>query len=335
MVGPQDEYNERRLRIQWLLKAKQILVDNDALDPAYNNLADLADEAQRPDMVLVRNAARRNANGVEILSNLSLQKEQVDVMQDAKLLIQDVPGVYGSQMGQAQGGVTANSAMTTLVEQGMISMGELNDNYRNARRMVFEALMALIVEDYSEANLQVTLGEGSAKRIVTLNTVDEQGMPQNMVGEAPIRVGLSDAASSPAARAQQQTQISEIIKSLGNMPQAVAVLVPPFIKASGMDSETRRQVVEDFRKAMGMPAGGDRAARAEADKQAAASAQQTQQITMAGNQAKLDQEHAKAAKLMSEAELNAARIEQMQREQGASMQRDQHIQDALTAANTP
>jgi hypothetical protein len=153
--------------------------------------------------------------------------------------------------------------MTTLVEQGMISMGELNDNYRNARRMVFEALMELIVEDYSEANLQVTLGEGSAKRIVTLNTVDEQGMPQNMVGEAPIRVGLSDAASSPAARAQQQTQISEIIKSLGNMPQAVAVLVPPFIKASGMDSETRRQVVEDFRKAMGMPAGGDRAARAD------------------------------------------------------------------------
>jgi hypothetical protein len=38
---------------------------------------------------------------------------------------------------------------------------------------------------------------------------------------------------------------------------------------------------------------------------------------------------------MSEAELNAARIEQMQREQGASMQRDQHIQDALTAASTP
>ena len=47
-------------------------------------------------------------------------------------------------MGQAQGGVTANSAMTTLVEQGMISMGELNDNYRNARRMVFEALMGML-----------------------------------------------------------------------------------------------------------------------------------------------------------------------------------------------
>ena len=32
MLDPQDEYNERRMRIQWMLKAQQIMVDSDALD---------------------------------------------------------------------------------------------------------------------------------------------------------------------------------------------------------------------------------------------------------------------------------------------------------------
>lgn len=331
MINPQDEYNERRLRVQWLLKARQILVDNDALDPAYNNLADLADEAQRPDMILVRNAMRKNANGVEILSNLSLQKEQVDVMNDAKMLIQDVPGVYGSQMGQAQGGVTANSAMVTLVEQGMISMGELNDNYRNARRLVFENLMDLIVEDHDQADLQVMVGEGGSRRMVVLNTINpETQLPENIVKEAPIRMGLSDTASSPAARAQQQTQISEIIKSLGNMPQAVAVLVPPFLEASALDSETRRQAAEDFRKVMGLPSGGDRAARQQAEQQQAQQAAQQQQTAQATAAATLAEQQAKADKLLADADLSKAKAAEIRMAPAAN---DQVINDALAEAN--
>ena len=331
MISPQDEYNDRRLRIQWMLRARQILVDNDALDPAYNNLSDLADEAQRPDMILVRNAMRKNANGVEILSNLSLQKEQVDVMNDAKLLIQDVPGVYGSQMGQAQGGVTANSAMVTLVEQGMISMGELNDNYRNARRMVFENLMDLIVEDHDQADLQVMVGEGASRRMVVLNTIHpETQLPENIVKEAPIRMGLSDTASSPAARAGMQTQISEIIKSLGNMPQAVAVLVPAFIESSALDSETRRQVAEDFRKVAGLPSGGDRAARQQAEKAQQEQGAQQQQAAQATAAAALAEQQAKATKLLADADFSKARASQIRQDPAAN---DQAINDALAEAN--
>lgn len=110
MKSPQDEYNERRLRIQWLLKARQIQVDNDALDLTKNNWEDLANNAMRPDMLLVLNAARRNNNAVKVENNLQLQQEQVVVMQDAKQLIQDVPGVYSSQLGNAPQGVTSGVA---------------------------------------------------------------------------------------------------------------------------------------------------------------------------------------------------------------------------------
>jgi len=332
MIAPQDEYNERRLRIQWLLKARQILVDNDALDAKYNNYEDLADEAQRPDMVLVRNAARRNANGVEIMSNFSLQKEQVEVMQDAKNLIQDVSGVYPVQMGQAQSGVTAGVAIAGLVEQGIVAMGELNDNYRNSRRMVFENLMDLIVDDHSAAELRVMIGEASSRRVVVLNTFDPQGMPVNMVKDAPIRMGMSDVPNSPAARMQQQTQISEIIKSLGNMPQAVAVLVPPFLESSALDTETRRQAAEDFRKVMGLPAGGDKQARLEADKAAAAAAQEAKAVQQQAQQAELDEQRAKVAKLVSAAELDVAKVEEIR---ARIEQQEQSINDALAEADAP
>lgn len=330
MISPQDEYNDRRLRIRWLLHARQILVDDDALSAKYNNIEDLADEVMRPDMVLVRNAARRNANGVEILSNLQLQKEQVDVMQDAKLLIQDVPGVYGSQLGMAQGGVTANSAMQTLVEQGMISMGEMNDNYRNARRMVFESLLDLIVEDHSEADLKVMVGEGASRRVVVLNTFDPEWMPKNMVKDAPVRVGMSDIPSSPAARAQQTTMLSEVIKSLGNMPQAVATLVPPLLDTSALDSETRRQAVQDFRKVMGMPPGGDRTAREQMEADASKRAQDQAAMAQKAQQTQLEEQIAKVKKLLSEVELNAAKVKEIQ--SGISAQQ-QNIEGALAEAD--
>jgi hypothetical protein len=330
MISPQDEYNDRRLRIRWLLRARQILVDDDALSTKYNNIEDLADEAMRPDMVLVRNAARRNANGVEILSNLSLQKEQVDVMQDSRMLIQDVPGVNNPQMGASGGGVTANSAMQTLVEQGLITLGELNDNYRNSRRMVFENLLDLIVEDHCEAELRVMIGEGSARRVVVLNTYDEKGLPVNWVKDAPVRVGLSDVPSSPAARAQQQVMLSEIIKSLGGQPQAVAVLVPPFLEASPLDSETRRQAVEDFRRVSGLPPGGDRAARQAADQMQAQEAQVQKALTMERAQAEVNELKAKAEKLIADAQKALAEAE---RARAQAQQTDSMVDEALAEAD--
>lgn len=311
MRSPQDEYNERRLRIQWLLKARQVLVDNDALDLEKNNWEDLANNVMRPDMLLVLNAGRRNVNAVNVASNLSLQKEQVDVMQDAKQLIQDVPGVYSSQLGNAPAGITSGVALSGLVEQGIIAMGELNDNYRHSRRMVYENLLELIVEDHDTANLQAELGEGMSRRIVVLNTVDENGIPVNTVKDAPVRVGLSDVPSSPAARMQQQTQMSEIMKSLGNNQAAVMALLAPYLELTNMDSETRKRAIEDIRRLSGLPPDGDRATRAKQAEAAAAEAQKAAQQNDAIAAAGLDAQHATVAKITTDAELNVAKADQI------------------------
>lgn len=326
MVSPQDEYNERRLRIQWLLKARQVTADNDALDLEKNNWVDLANNIQRPDMLLILNAGRKNANGVTVQSNLQLQREQYEAMQDSKTLIQDVPGVYGAQLGQAQGGVTANSAMQTLVDQGVTSMGELNGNYKMGRRMVYELLLDLIVEDHGTANLQIFTGQGTSRRPVVLNTMDKQGKPVNSTKDSPVRVGLSDAPTTASARAQNQTLITEIIKAMSGNPQGAAVLVPAFIESSGLDSETRRQASEDFRKVMGLPPAGSRQARAQADQQAQADSQRKSESAARIEAANLDLMHAKVADTIAAVELKDA---QAQAALAKTAEPDMSLQDPL------
>jgi len=334
MISPQDEYNERRLRIQWLLKARQVTVDNDALDQEKNNFVDLENNVQRPDMLLILNAARKNANGVVISSNLSLQREQLEAMQDAKQLIQEQPGVYGSQLGQAQGGVTANSAMQTLVEQGVTSMGELNDNFRMGRRMVYEAILELINQDHATRDLKVSTGIGAARRVVVLNTVDKQtGAPINQTKDVPIRVGMSDAPTTQSARAAQATQVSEIIKALAFNPQAAAVMVTPYLEAANLDSETKRQTIEDFRKAVGMPPVSSRAARAAADQAAAAEASKQGAMKEALAAATVDKAHAEVAETISKTELNdAAAKEKLAKAAVATTPLQDHLQQLIAEA---
>lgn len=262
MMSPQMEYNARRIRINWLLRARQIILDNDALDTKANTLKEVADQVMRPDMTVVLKGERANKSesAFRVGNALELQKEQIEVMQDAKQLIQDVPGVYGSQLGQAASGVTSGIANSLLIEQGATAMGDLNDNYRSSRKLVFELLLDNIVNRHLTMNLAVMIGRGSSRRQVILNQVDKaSGTIVNNVADAPIRVGLGEVPSSPAFRMQQQAQIATIIGALQANPAAVNVLSPTFIEAT--DIPNRMELADDLRRASGMPTTGDKAAQ--------------------------------------------------------------------------
>lgn len=306
MISPQDEYNARRLRINWLLRARQITIDNDALDTKANTLSEVADGIMRPDLTVVLNASRTNADAFRVSNSLALQKEQVDVMQDAKQLIQDVPGVYGSQLGQAQSGVTSGIANSLLIEQGAVAMGDLNDNYRYSRRLVFENLLELIVEDHSAANMQVAIGRGSARRVVVLNAWDPQtSSVVNNVKDAPMRVGLGEVPNTPAFRMQQQQQIAGIINAMAQNPKAVAVLTPSFIEAT--DLPNRMELADDIRRASGLPTAGDKAAQEAMQQQATEDAKRQQALMEQAAQLELEDKAAKVQETQSKTALNQAK----------------------------
>jgi hypothetical protein len=305
MISPQDEYNERRQMIHWMLKARQIQVESDALDTRYNTLADLADEASRPDFMAVLDPNRKNENALKIGNDLSLQKEQVDVMQDAKQLIQEVPRIYSTQLGNAPAGVTSGIAINSLTEQGMVAMAELNDNYTLARRLVHEQLLDMIMEDHLAVNLPVTLGQGMSKRVVVLNTFDPQtNMPVNQVKDANVKVGLADVPNTPAYRMQEQQQLGTIIQALSNNPQAIAVLTPAYIEGSSLAN--RGELADDLRRIAGLPTSGDRQGQQQLAQQRAAQSAQQQAAQQQAQQVALEKAQADTTKTQADAERQAA-----------------------------
>jgi hypothetical protein len=339
MISPQQEYNERRSKLLWLLKAKQVFVDADALDDKYNSLAELAAEAMRPDAMFVLNPGRLNRpNGLKIEMNGQLQKEQVDVMQDAKQLIQDVPGIYSTMLGDAPTGVTSGLAINSLVEQSMVSLGEVNDNYRYARRMVGEALQSLIGEDLQARDLQMRIGEGKKARVVVLNTMDDMGLPKNQVKDAPVKVGLHDVPSTPAYRMQQQQSISQALQAVGANPAASVLLTAALIDSS--DIPNHAEYASWLRKQAGIPEPGTAD-----DDQAQEQEMQAQQVQAAAMQlqaeaaaAKIARDKAAAEQAQSAAQLNLARAEQVQVDtmlapaQQQAANENQLIDDALAEA---
>lgn len=328
MISPQDEYNERRLRIQWLLKARQIQLDNDALDPTYNTIADVADAIMRPDLQIITNPNRQNRNSeaVKIGNQLSLQTEQFNVMQDSKELIQHTAGRFNSQLGSAQ--VQSGIANSILVEQGEQAMAEMNDNYVFFRRGVFEALAEEIVQDHLNEQLTVMVGTGKARRPIVLNTWDPQtGQPKNQVKDANVKVAVSDTPATPAFRQQTQNNIATIISALGGNPQAVAVLTPSFLESSNIPN--RQQVADDFRKAVGMPLAGDKAGQEQAEKAQAAQAQKAAQIQDEMAMAKVLDTKATAQSKAATARLNVAQAIEI--EQRLQQQADLRQRAAVTA----
>lgn len=332
MIQPQDEYNERRQMINWMLKARQMQVDDDALSTEYNTIADLQDTAGRPDMTVVMNANRKNVNALKIGNDLTLQKEQLEVMQDAKQLIQDVPRIYSTQLGDAPRGVTSGIAINSLTEAGAMAMGELNDNYRFSRKMVFDQLLDLIVEDHAEEGMMASIGTGDTRRVIVLNTWGPNGEPVNRVKDAPIKTGLAETPNTPAFRMQEQAQLGIIIQALGNNPQASAILAPAYIEASSLTG--RKQIADDLRRASGLPVSGDRQAQ-QAQQQSSKQTQQVQQeLSMRDAAATVANKEATAERTKALAAREAAQAVQIQQETAAApaANEDQLIQDALRQA---
>jgi hypothetical protein len=274
MIEPQDEFNERRSRLLWLLKAKQVFVESNALDETYNNIIDLAREVMRPDALFVMKQNRMD--GLRIESNPQLGAEQAQVMEDAKILIQDQPGLFSPQYGSNSVGAESGVALANLTEMTNASLGETSDNYRTSRQLVGDALLCEIMQDHKDENMPVQVGSGRKRRTVVLNSVDQAGLPVNSMDDAQVKVALGDVPATPAFKAQQQVFLSQALSAAGNNPAAQAVLLPALLESG--DLEHRHEYAKFLRQSAGVPDPDD---LADEEMQAQREAQQQQQAQIA------------------------------------------------------
>jgi hypothetical protein len=302
MIDPQDEYNARRAKLMWLLSAKRVFADSDALDQDYNTFSDLAREVNRPDSVVILNPGRKPNSTVRVDTDHSLAAQQFDVMRDAQQLLQQTAGVYQSMMGGSQSGVTSGLAINSLVEQGATTLAEINDNYRYARRLVGEELMRLIVEDIGNERREIAVGDGGKAKVIVLNDVQPDGRILNDVQRAGTKVALADVPSTPAYRAQQLSMLGELTKSLP--PNIQATIIDFVIEAT--DLPNRREMADRVRKALGIQDPGDMTPEQQTEaermlRDQEALQQQSAELELRNKAADAADKEAGAAKKMAEA----------------------------------
>lgn len=292
MLGAQDDYNDRYQRIQWLMRSVQMFIESDAVDTDYNNVLDIAKGLMRPDLLAVMKPNKLGA--IKLQNALQLQPEQLSVMENAKNLIHETGGVFPQQMGTTSG-ATSGLAINSLVQQGVVSQAELNDNYSLGRQMVYEELLDLITEDHMRPNMEARIGSGDGRRVVVLNTFDPKtGEPANVVADAAIRTGLSEVPSTPAAQMQMSQQLSSVLTSMAGSP-AINLLLPAWVESTSAFGPNRKQMAEDMRRMSGIPTSGDRQGAEQWKAQQQEQAAKTAALNEQAAQVKLMSEQAAAA----------------------------------------
>lgn len=248
MISPQDEINARKSKQLWLLNSRRTIADSDAVEDHDQAQREVA----RPDAYIILDAKRKPNARFEVTSDGQLSAQQFQAMQESKQEIEEASGVHKVMQGQ-QSGASSGLAINSLVEQGLNTLAEVNDNYRHARRLVGELLFTLLQTDMQGKQVGVKVGDGLQERVIVLNQkkVDPQTGQVTLVndisGISP-KVTLDDIPSTPTFRLQQLQMLTEITKSL---PPNLQGMVIDFVVAA-TDLPNRQEIVDRLRGALGI-----------------------------------------------------------------------------------
>lgn len=247
MKPMQDEVNARNSKMVWLLAAKRVIATKGMVKDKETARLEIA----RPDAWIDLEEDVPNGR-FEVSSDFALNEQQYRTLVDKREAIKNVGGVYNAMMGK-DGQATSGIAIQSLVEQGTTTLAEINDNYRYARAKVGELLLSLLVEEMGEQTIEVQVDSAGRETVVVLNKPREDGMRDNDIQRARLKVALSDVPSTPSYRMQRLTMLTEITKSL---PPNLQALVVDFVMAS-TDLPERDQIVERLRKALNLQVDSD------------------------------------------------------------------------------
>ena len=195
----------------------------------------------------------------------------------------DVVGELGptpSMATQVTNYLTATSgvAINSLVEQGSTVLAEPNDNFRYARRIVGQQLLALIKQDMLGNVTAVAVKRGASQKTVYFNRsmiTDAGPVVENDIATAQVKVVLEDIPATPSFRAQQLRSFSQIVQSAP--PAYQAVLYPAMLELS--DVSNRHELADQLRKVGSVDAADPRTRLMREQFQVA---MQQQQLAMAG-----------------------------------------------------
>lgn len=253
MLFPQDNLNSTIAKLRWGMSAVETIRTKGAVlmtDEQFRQMASRVDA----DFVLdAAHFANNTGAKFERKRDFQLNAQHFQMMQDARAAAAGVSGVTPSFQGQ-QGTATSGIQEQTQVEQSQVSLADIMDNFKDARALVGEMLMALIIEDIGKEETTVVI-EGDVlnpPRTVVLNQPELDPMTNivllsNDVQRTRLKVAMEDVPTSSSFRAQQLNALSESIKAA---PPEIQQVVMPFM-IDLMDLPRKKEVVKAIRAAQG------------------------------------------------------------------------------------
>jgi hypothetical protein len=250
MRGPQDQIIDLDILLYEILNSVKVEIDNDALDLSQNTYQEVAQNISSLRSMTVLNANRRNANGFRVTREHALASQVFQLVQERKRRIEEVGGVYRAMLG-ASTAASSGIAISNLVEQGSTVLAEPNDNFRYARRLVGQQLLAILIADLAGKTSAIAVNQGTSRKLVYFNRqvmTDAGPALENDVTTAQVKVVLEDIPATPTFRAQQLQAFSQVVQSAP--PAYQKVLYPAMLELS--DVPNRHELADQLRQVAGV-----------------------------------------------------------------------------------
>ena len=251
LIFPQDNLNSTIAKLRWGLAATRTERTKGAVAMSDDQFRR---QIARPDADIVLDAQHFSQNPgarFEVKRDFQLNNQQFQLMADSRAAIERVSGITASMQGR-QGTARSGLQEQTQLEQSQVSIADLMDNFKSARALVGEMLLAMEIEDVGQQE-EIIVIEGDVlneARTVVLNKPEqdpETGLLylSNDVMRTRMKVSLEDVPSSSSFRAQQLSTLSESIK--GAPPDIQRAAIP--FQVDLMDLPRKKQFVEAIRAA--------------------------------------------------------------------------------------
>jgi hypothetical protein len=250
MRGPQDQIIDLDILLYEVLNSVKVEIDNDALDLNQNTYQEVARNISSLRSMTVLNSQRRNVGGFKVTREHQLAAQVFQLVQERKRRIEEVGGIYRSMLG-ADTSATSGIAINSLVEQGSTVLAEPNDNFRYARRIVGQQLLAFIKQDMLGRESAVAIRHGNSSKMVYFNrpimTLAGRGI-DNDIETAQVKVVLEDVPATPSFRSRQLQALAQMVQAAP--PAYQAVMYPAMLELS--DVPNRHELADQLRRVAGM-----------------------------------------------------------------------------------
>lgn len=220
-----------------------------------------------PDEVLRRQVARPDADILldsthmakpgarfDVKRDFQLSQQHFQLINDSRAAIERVSNITSGFQGKTSN-ATSGRQEQIQVEQSNQTMMKIMENFREARTLMGEMLLSMLVEDMGKEE-QTVIIEGdaiTAERTIVINRpeTDERGYAylSNDLQRTRLKVILDDVPTTAGFREQQFQSLSEVTKSL---PQNIQATVLPYIIALS-DTPFKKEIVEAIRNAAKLP----------------------------------------------------------------------------------